>query len=216
VTFLRTTGNISEPRHGTIKLPWLDRPHTLTNVRAERTRRSGRARACIRSCRAATRWPSTIAGSRAEVEELTGSRAGTSRFRTATRGGVSWTSSDAAGYLSARTIEPGWVEPATDPYRLKSCHFPILHCRAPCRRSPRSRSRGRCSLVACCGERWDELDLGPHSSHVEAVTDLLVEPASPSAQPSGCGPSPSTARSRSTGPRRRAGSVRLWPSRGDR
>jgi hypothetical protein len=29
-----------------------------------------------------------------------------------------------AGYLSARTIEPGWVEPATDPYRLKIVPIP--------------------------------------------------------------------------------------------
>jgi hypothetical protein len=40
------------------------------------------------------------------------------------RGRVSWTLVRRTGYLSARTIEPGWVEPATDPYRLKIVPIP--------------------------------------------------------------------------------------------
>jgi peptidoglycan/xylan/chitin deacetylase (PgdA/CDA1 family) len=116
VTFLRTTGTISEPRHGTIKLPWTDRIRSrlfALNARAsdpaDVQRRSGEHE---------------IAGSKAEVEELTGQPCRHISFPNGDYGPRELDLIRRAGYLSARTIEPGWVEPATDPYRLKIVPMP--------------------------------------------------------------------------------------------
>jgi glycosyltransferase involved in cell wall biosynthesis/peptidoglycan/xylan/chitin deacetylase (PgdA/CDA1 family) len=65
-----------------------------------------------------------IAGSKAEVKELTGQPCRHFSFPNGDYGPRELDLVRRAGYLSARTIEPGWVEPATDPYRLRIVPMP--------------------------------------------------------------------------------------------
>ena len=65
-----------------------------------------------------------IAGSKAEVEELTGQPCLHFAFPNGDYGQRELDLVRRAGYLSARTIEPGWVEPASDPFRLTVVSMP--------------------------------------------------------------------------------------------
>jgi glycosyltransferase involved in cell wall biosynthesis/peptidoglycan/xylan/chitin deacetylase (PgdA/CDA1 family) len=65
-----------------------------------------------------------IAGSKAEVEELTGGACLHFAFPNGDYGSRELDLVQRAGYRSARTIEPGWVDPAADPYRLPIVPMP--------------------------------------------------------------------------------------------
>lgn len=65
-----------------------------------------------------------ITASKAEIEALTGEPCLHFSFPNGDYGPRELALVRRAGYLSARTIEPGWVEPATDPYRLTIVPMP--------------------------------------------------------------------------------------------
>jgi hypothetical protein len=70
-------------------------------------------------------WPSTrLPGRKADVEELTGQPCRHFSFPNGDYGPRELNLVRPAGYLSARTIDTGWVEPATDLYHLKIVPVP--------------------------------------------------------------------------------------------